>query len=174
MLLEPNATTENVVDPRDAAETAGLTYVSDEAPGIRRRKSGKGFTYTEAGRRASRPTRRRWSASASLAIPPAWTDVWICAEGQRPYPGDRPRRQGPQAVPLPSGFPRGAREHEVRAHARLRARRCRRSARRIDEHMSLRGLPREKVLATVVHLLENDPDPRRQRRIRASRTRATA
>ena len=35
----------------------------------------------------------------------------------------------------------------------------------IDEHMSLRGLPREKVLATVVHLLENDPDPRRQRRL---------
>ena len=35
-----------------------------------------------------------------LAIPPAWTDVWICPDRARPHPGDRPRRSGPQAVPL--------------------------------------------------------------------------
>jgi DNA topoisomerase IB len=57
--------------------TQHALYVNDARPGIRRRKSGKGFTYTRAdGSRLTEPdvlTRIR-----SLAIPPAWTDVWIC------------------------------------------------------------------------------------------------
>src|SRR5215216_5980349 len=48
MLLDPSLA-ETVVDPRDAAESAGLVYVSDEEPGIRRRKAGKGFTYLRQG-----------------------------------------------------------------------------------------------------------------------------
>src|ERR1044071_9432309 len=68
--------TEAVVAPEDAAEYAGLTYVSDEKPGIQRCRSGKGFTYQAAGRKVSDPpTLKRIKA---LAIPPAWTDVWIC------------------------------------------------------------------------------------------------
>ena len=72
MLLEPNATSENIVDPRDAAETAGLRYVSDEEPGIRRKKSGKGFTYTkpDGAKVADEATLERIK---SLAIPPAVT-----------------------------------------------------------------------------------------------------
>ena len=58
MLLD-SALSETVVDPRDAAESAGLTYVSDEEPGIRRKKAGTGFTYRPAGRRQGRRTRRR-------------------------------------------------------------------------------------------------------------------
>lgn len=62
-----------------AAADAGLRYVSDAEPGIRRTRRGKGFSYTRAGGRATvgRDTRRRIDA---LAIPPAWTDVWICAD----------------------------------------------------------------------------------------------
>ena len=48
-MLDPSTASENIVDPRDAAESAGLIYVSDEEPGIRRRKSGKGFTYVLPG-----------------------------------------------------------------------------------------------------------------------------
>ena len=48
MLLD-SALSETVVDPRDAAESAGLTYVSDEEPGIRRKKAGTGFTYIRPG-----------------------------------------------------------------------------------------------------------------------------
>ncbi len=62
---------------KDAAESAGLRYVSDDRPGISRTKSGKGFTYV-------RPDGTKLSDShvvrriRSVAIPPAWTDVWIC------------------------------------------------------------------------------------------------
>jgi DNA topoisomerase-1 len=42
------ATEQAIVDPKDAAESAGLRYVSDGKPGIRRRRSGKGFSYTRA------------------------------------------------------------------------------------------------------------------------------
>ena len=66
-----------IVDPKDAAESAGLRYVSDARPGISRRKSGKGFTYIRAdgSKLSEAAVLRRIKA---LAIPPAWADVWIC------------------------------------------------------------------------------------------------
>src|SRR3954464_12864467 len=48
MLLDQSASID-ILDPQDAAETAGLTYVSDEEPGIRRKKAAKGFTYVHPG-----------------------------------------------------------------------------------------------------------------------------
>ena len=93
-----------IVDPKDAAESAGLRYVSDARPGISRRKSGKGFTYIRAdgSKLSEAAVLRRIKA---LAIPPAWADVWICPGPGRPHPGDRSRCQGPKAVPLPSPLP---------------------------------------------------------------------
>ena len=78
MLLD-SALSETVVDPRDAAESAGLTYVSDEEPGIRRKKAGNGFTYIRpgGGKVEDEATLNR---IRKLAIPPAYTDVWICAK----------------------------------------------------------------------------------------------
>jgi DNA topoisomerase I len=75
--LNAPADVQTIVDPKDAAESVGLKYVSDARPGIRRRKSGKGFTYTRAdsSRLAETDVLRR---IRSPAIPPAWTDVWIC------------------------------------------------------------------------------------------------
>ena len=146
---------DTIVDPRDAAESAGLTYVSDEEPRHPAQAGRQGLRL----RRSRRRDRSRDAATLerirTLAIPPAWTDVWICPQAQRPHPGDRARRQRPQAVPLPPRLARGARRDEVRAHDRLRAARCRaiRAARR-RATWRLRGLPREKVLATVVRLLE--------------------
>ena len=69
---------ETIVDPRDAAESAGLVYVSDERRGIGREKAGDGlFSYLkpngEPVQDAATLERIR-----KLAIPPAWTDVWIC------------------------------------------------------------------------------------------------
>ena len=46
LLLEASDCVETIVDPKDAAESAGLRYVSDARPGIRRRKIGTGFSYT--------------------------------------------------------------------------------------------------------------------------------
>src|SRR5919198_1213150 len=64
-------------DQRDAAREAGLSYVSDLLPGIRRRRSGRSFRYLDPD---GRPLRDRATLKRirSLVVPPAWTDVWIC------------------------------------------------------------------------------------------------
>src|SRR5919205_1061948 len=66
-----------IVDSVESARAAGLRYVSDAKPGIRRKRAGKGFSYIGLdGKPIHDPeTLRRIK---SLAIPPAWTDVWIC------------------------------------------------------------------------------------------------
>ena len=68
-----------VVDPVESAREAGLRYVSDQKPGIRRRRSGKGFRYVrpDGTTVTDEPTLRRIKA---LVIPPAWTDVWIATD----------------------------------------------------------------------------------------------
>ncbi|KFG66849.1 DNA topoisomerase IB [Microvirga sp. BSC39] len=153
MLLEPNATTENIVDPRDAAETAGLLYVSDEEPGIRRKKSGKGFTYQkpDGSRVADKATLDRIK---SLAIPPAYTDVWICAKANGHIQATGRDAKGRKQYRYHPAF-REVRESTKYEHMLEFARGLPAIRETIDAHMSLRGLPREKVLATVVHLLEN-------------------
>src|SRR4051812_40444285 len=64
--------------PEKAARFAGLRYVSDADPGIERKKTAQGFRYLAPGGRIVRDpaTLKRIRA---LAIPPAWTGVWICA-----------------------------------------------------------------------------------------------
>src|SRR5438309_2859293 len=65
------------VESHEAARTAGLRYVSDASPGIRRRRNGRGFTYVDPnGKRIKE--RDVLDRITSLAVPPAWTDVWIC------------------------------------------------------------------------------------------------
>ena len=64
----------SIGDPRETAAEAGLVYVSDEMPGIRRRKSGKGFSYRRDGGGLLRD-RVDLARIRSLAVPPAWTDV---------------------------------------------------------------------------------------------------
>ena len=62
---------------RDAAREAGLVYVTDGRPGISRRRAGKGWSFTDAkGQRIQGAKERK--RILSLAIPPAWTDVWVC------------------------------------------------------------------------------------------------
>lgn len=153
MLLDDGSTTSfSIVDAREAASEAGLLYVSDEAPGITRRRAGKGFTYRLPGggpvRDAATLQRIR-----SLAIPPAWTQVWIC-----PHPNghiqatgrDQKSRKQYRYHPRWREVRDAAKyEHMVEFAKALPAIRA-----RVDADMRLPGLPREKVLATVVHLLE--------------------
>ena len=66
----------NEANPITAAKEAGLRYVSDSVPGIRRRRSGKGFRYVGAdGKPIVDPASK--ARIKALAIPPAWTEVWI-------------------------------------------------------------------------------------------------
>jgi DNA topoisomerase-1 len=151
-LLDSASGVETIVDPKDAAETAGLRYVTDARPGIRRRKSGKGFVYSRAD--GSKLTESNvLQRIKSLAIPPAWTDVWICpfADGHvqatgRDAKGRKQYRYHPRF--------REVRESTKYEHLVAFAEALPAIRGKVREHMALRGLPREKVLATVVHLLE--------------------
>src|SRR5262245_34840747 len=71
--------TSPIVESKQAARSAGLRYASDEQPGIRRRRAGKGFRYVGANGAAVKDPAVLKRIRA-LAVPPAWTDVWICAD----------------------------------------------------------------------------------------------
>lgn len=143
---------EAIVDVQDAAEYAGLSYVGDEKPGIRRKRSGKGFTYrTATGRTvADIATIKR---IRSLAIPPAWTDVWICSSSNGHIQATGRDARGRKQYRYHARF-REVRESTKYHHMLAFAASLPAIRRKVQEHLSLRGLPREKVLATVVHLLE--------------------
>jgi len=136
----------------DSAKTAGLRYVSDQRPGIRRQRIGKGFVYVRPdGARVRDPeTLRRIK---SLAIPPAWRNVWIC-----PEPNGHLQATGLDAKGRKQ-YRYHARWREVRdqtKYGRLIAfgRALPKIRRRVEQDLARPGLPREKILATVVRLLE--------------------
>ena len=143
---------EAVVDAKDAAEHAGLTYVSDDRPGIRRKRSGKGFRYeSDDGERIKdEPTLRRIKA---LAVPPAWTEVWICPKASGHIQATGRDARGRKQYRYHARF-REVRESTKYHHMLAFAESLPAIRRRVQDHLALRGLPREKVLATVVHLLE--------------------
>jgi DNA topoisomerase-1 len=135
-----------------AAKSAGLRYVSDTGPGIRRRMGSLGFTFIDPNGRVIR-RKAEIARINKLAVPPAWTDVWIC-----PDPRGHIQATGRDA--------KGRKQY--RYHTSWRA--CRDGnkydrmlafadalpaiRRRTSVDLARPGLPREKVLATVVQLLE--------------------
>jgi len=151
--LDSKPSADDIVDPRDAAETAGLLYVSDEEPGIRRRKAGKGFSYKGPdGRKVT--DKATLERIRSLAIPPAYTDVWICAKSNGHIQATGRDARGRKQYRYHPAF-REIRDSTKYEHMLDFAKALPNIRNTIDTHMSLRGLPREKVLATVVHLLED-------------------
>ncbi len=141
-----------VTDPVDSAKAAGLTYVSDERPGIRRRRAGRAFVYRDDGSRVVRDA-ATLARIRSLAIPPAWTGVWICpsASGHlqatgRDARGRKQYRYHPRWRAVRDTTKYNRLWHVAEALPRLRE--------RVDADLARPGLPREKVLATVVRLLE--------------------
>ncbi len=141
-----------VTDPKKSAQVAGLRYVSDEIPGIRREKNGKGFRFIgRGGKTISNPEHLR--RIKSLAIPPAWAGVWICplTNGHLQATGrdDRGRKQ----------YRYHRRWRAVRDETKFNrmiifAKALPKIRRRVARDLARRGLPREKVLATIVRLLE--------------------
>jgi len=139
-------------DPVESADAAGLRYVSDTMPGIRRKKAGSGFSYVGPGGRTIKDP-AELNRIRSLAIPPAYTDVWIC-----PIPNGHIQATGRDA----------RRRKQYRYHPRWREVRDEtkfgrvlafsevlpRIRSRVQSDLGKQGLPREKVLATVVRLLD--------------------
>lgn len=142
-----------IVDPRDAAESAGLRYVSDEEPGIRRRKAGKGVFYVKPN--GDRVTDEKTLARIrSLAIPPAYTDVWICRHANGHIQATGRDAKGRKQYRYHPAF-REVRDSTKFEHVVEFARALPGLRERVAADMARRGLSREKVLATVVHLLES-------------------
>ena len=136
----------------EAAKEAGLTYVSGDAPGITRQRKGKGFIYKDQNGK----TIRDWETLVRirhLAIPPAWTDVWIC-----PSP-----RGHIQAVGRDDRRRKQYRYHDkwrqVRDQAKYEkmidfARVLPTIRKTTSQHLMLPGLPKNKVLAAIVQIME--------------------
>lgn len=139
-------------DPYESARVAGLRYVSDESPGIVRKRAGRGFCYRDP---EGRPVTDAETLKRirSLAIPPAWSSVWICpvAHGHiqavgRDARGRKQYRYHPlyRAVRDATKFSRMAAFAKALPVIRER----------VQHDLGLPGMPREKVLATVVRLLD--------------------
>src|ERR1051325_7743177 len=135
-----------------AAETAHLRYVNDLGPGIRRQRRGKSFRYLDVnGKRLRDPNQLR--RIQSLVIPPAWTDVWICpvASGHLQATGhDTKHRKQYLYHPRWRQVRDGTKFHRMIAFGKILPR----IRRRVRHDLRRRGLSREKVLATIVRLLE--------------------
>jgi DNA topoisomerase I len=135
-----------------ASPAAGLRYVCDSGPAMRRRRAGKGFVYLDAkgGRITDADILKR---IRSLVIPPAWTDVWICPDAEGHVQATGRDAKGRKQYRYHADF-REAREGAKFEHLLPFAKALPTIRATVAEHMSLRGLPREKILATVVYLLE--------------------
>ena len=139
-------------DPIESAKEAGLLYVSHHSPGITRRRSGHGFTYLDPQNKTIHDP-EELARIRALVIPPAWEDVWICpnprghiqavgrdARGRRQYRYHDKFRQVRDANKY------GHMLRFVKALPKIR--------RRVQRDLRKKGMPREKVLAAVVKLLE--------------------
>src|SRR5438128_1317378 len=143
---------EQLKDPVQSAQAVGLQYVTDNLPGIQRERAGHGFRYRDSNGKIIHD-RQALGRIKSLAIPPAWTEVWIS-----PNPNGHLQATGRDA--------RGRKQH--RYHPRWREIRDETKytrmvafahalpgiRKRVEEDLKLPGLPRNKVLATVIKLLE--------------------
>lgn len=140
------------IDSREAAESAGLRYLIDDRPGITRRRSGKGFSYRDP-KGALIKDAAVLGRIRALAIPPAWTEVWIAPDPRGHIQATGRDARGRKQYRYHADF-RAVRDEVKFKHLVAFARLLPKIRERVDADMSRRGLPREKVLATVVRLLE--------------------
>ncbi len=148
----PSPSPEPITDPVQSAKAAGLRYVSDTKPGIQRKRTRTGFRYVDAD---GKPVRDRETLGRikSLVIPPAWNDVWICAtpNGHLQATG-RDARGRKQSRYHPRW--REVRDETKYERMLLFADALPRIRERVEHDLATPGLPRNKVLATIVRLME--------------------
>jgi len=147
-----NADTTVLAESVEAAEDAGLRYVSDDQPGFSRQQKGEEFEYFDTKGKLIRDEQRLLRIKR-LAIPPAWTDVWICpsSNGHIQATGRDARRR--------KQYRYHERWREIRNENKYDrlvnfGKALPKIRRRVKKNLALSGLPREKVLATIVQLLE--------------------
>ena len=135
-----------------AAKAAGLRYVTDRMPGITRRRAGKQFSYRDPDGHpvTAHETLARLRA---LAIPPAWTEVWICAHPRGHLQATGRDARGRKQYRYHDEW-RAIRDSHKFDRVLIFARALPQIRARVDADLRRHGLPRERVLATIVRLLE--------------------
>ncbi|GAB1542433.1 DNA topoisomerase IB [Scytonema sp. NUACC21] len=141
-----------LIDPIESAKIVGLHYVTDNIPGIQRQAAGEDFCYIDVNGNEI-CDEEALSRIKSLVIPPAWTDVWICpsphghlqatgrdAKGRKQYRYHKDWRQTRSQTKFNRMIVFGEALPNIR--------------KRVEEDMGLKGIPKQKVVATVVKLLE--------------------
>jgi DNA topoisomerase-1 len=138
--------------PQQAADAAGLHYVTDVQPGLTRQKAGRSFRYLGPSGRVLRDP-RTLARIRSLVIPPAWTEVWICPDAlghiqvtARDARGRKQYRYHPRWRTVRDEAKYGRMLAFGQALPLIRA--------RIEKDLAHRGLSRRRVLAAVIKLLE--------------------
>ena len=131
---------------------SSLSYVNDNEPGVLRRRFGKGFSYRWPDGRTVKD-KAALARIRKLAIPPAWTDVWICPDPSghiqatgRDVKGRKQYRYHAEWTALQAETKFARMAAFGRALPTIRE--------QVDIDLAMKGLPREKVLAAVVRLLE--------------------
>jgi DNA topoisomerase I len=143
---------EVITDPAESAKAAGLRYVSDAQPGLHRRRRGTGFSYVDA---EGKPVRDKDTLARikSLVIPPAWSNVWIC-----PNPRGHLQVTGRDARGRKQSryHPRWREVRDETKYERMTIFGAALPAirERIEHDLSLPGMPRPKILAAIVRLME--------------------
>jgi DNA topoisomerase-1 len=139
-------------DPVEVAEDAGLRYVSDDQPGYSRKRKGDDFEYLDTeGKRIRDET--RLLRIRRLAIPPAYRDVWICPSANGHIQATGRDARGRKQYRYHERW-REARDENKYDRMLVFGKALPKIRRRVNKDLALRGLPRNKVLATVVQLLE--------------------
>jgi DNA topoisomerase I len=134
------------------AADAGLRYLIDDVPGIRRVKHRSGFAYSRSGHAVD--DAETLARIRALAVPPAWTEVWISPTNNSHLQATGRDIKGRKQYRYHAKW-RESRDATKFDKMLLFARVLPRLRRRVDRDLARRGIPRDKVLATVVRLLES-------------------
>jgi DNA topoisomerase I len=141
-----------LAEPAMAARHAGLRYMSDAMPGIRRVRRGDRFVYRGPDGRAVRDA-RELRRIAALAVPPAWTEVWIAPSAEAHLQATGRDARGRKQYRYHQRW-RSVRDETKYAHIRSFGAILPQLRRRVARDLERPDLPREKVLAAVVRLME--------------------
>lgn len=139
-------------DSVEAAEEAGLQYVNDDRTGYSRRTKGKDFEYFDTEGKRIRDEQRLLRIKR-LAIPPAWTDVWICPSSNGHIQATGRDARGRKQYRYHERWREVRDENKFHRLSQF-AKALPNIRRRVAQDLKMTGLPRQKVLATIVRLLE--------------------
>src|SRR5579862_2673520 len=140
------------LDAKDHATAAGLRYVTDRSPGLTRERRGDGFTYFDAAGKLVRDP-ALLQRIKSIVIPPAWTEVWICPDGDGHIQAVGRDAAGRKQYRYHNDW-RSTRDETKFDRMLVFGAALPRLRLQVSHDLGLPGLPREKVLAAVVRLME--------------------